>query len=153
MSEAQEFTITLTQQEDYAFRIAFDETAIPAILTDEPPPLGSNAGPNPSRLLVTAVANCLAASLLFSLRKFKNTPATITARAKARLGRNEAKRLRVEHIDVAIDLPEAADTYEHLERLLSQFENFCVVTESVRSGIAVDVSVRDATGAVLHRSE
>lgn len=150
MSETQQFTLTLTQESDYAFRVAFDDTAIPALLTDEPTPLGGDAGPNPSRLLVTAVANCLAASLLFSLRKFKNSPATIVARARATMGRNEQNRLRVSHIAVAIELPEAADSYQHLERLLAQFENFCVVTESVRSGVAVDVTVRDAQGALVH---
>ena len=150
MSETHDFSITLTQGSDYAFRIHFDDTAIPDLVTDEPAPLGGDAGPNPSRLLVTAVANCLAASLLFSLHKFRNTPATLTARARARLGRNEAKRLRVEHIDVSIALPEAAGTYQHLERLLAQFEDFCVVTESVRRGIAVDVSVRDGAGTLVH---
>lgn len=150
MSETQEFSLTLTQEQDYAFRVHFDDSAIPDLLTDESSPLGGDAGPNPSRLLVSAVANCLAASLLFSLRKFKNTPATLVAHARATLGRNEQNRLRVSHIAVGIELPEAADSYQHLDRLLSQFENFCVVTESVRSGVAVDVSVRDARGAVVH---
>lgn len=29
MSEVQEFTLTLTQEEDFVFRIAFDDTTIP----------------------------------------------------------------------------------------------------------------------------
>ena len=103
-------------------------------------------------MLVAAVANCLSASLLFSLRKYKNTPGTIVTRARATLERNEQKRLRVAHIDVVIELPEAAADYAQIERLLQQFENFCVVTESVRHGVAVDVSVRDRNGATLHAS-
>ena len=150
MSETQEFTLTLTQESDYAFRIEFDDTAIPALHTDEPAPLGGDSGPNPARLLVAAVANCLGASLLFSLRKYRNTPGTIVTRAKARLERNEHKRLRIAHIDVAIELPEAAADYAQIDRLLQQFENFCVVTESVRSGVPVDVTVRDAAGVVVH---
>ncbi|MCK9539692.1 OsmC family protein, partial [Dokdonella sp.] len=94
MSETQEFSLTLTQEQDFTFRIRFDDTQIPDLHTDEPPPLGGDAGPNPSRLLVTAVANCLAASLLFSLRKFRNSPATIIARARATLERNEQNRPR-----------------------------------------------------------
>jgi organic hydroperoxide reductase OsmC/OhrA len=103
-------------------------------------------------MLVAAVANCLSASLLFSLRKYKNHPGSIVTRAKARLERNEHKRLRVAHVDVAIELPEAAADYAQIDRLLQQFEDFCVVTESVRQGVAVDVSVRDAMGALLHVS-
>lgn len=152
MSETQEFTLTLTQESDYVFRIEFDDTAIPALHTDESAPLGNDTGPNPSRMLVAAVANCLSASLLFSLRKYKNHPGSIVTRAKARLERNEHKRLRVAHVEVAIELPEAAADYVQIERLLQQFEDFCVVTESVRQGVAVDVSVRDAAGALLHAS-
>ena len=103
-------------------------------------------------MLVAVVANCLGTSLLFSLRKCKNLPGTIVTRATARLERNEQKRLRVAHVDVAIELPEAAADYAQIERLLQQFENFCVVTESVRTGVAVDVMVRDATGNLLHDS-
>jgi organic hydroperoxide reductase OsmC/OhrA len=86
------------------------------------------------------------------LRKFKNTPGTIVTRARARMDRNAQGRLRVAHIGVDIELPEAASEYLQLERLLQQFENFCVVTESVRSGIAVDVTVRDPAGKLLHGS-
>jgi len=152
MSEIQEFTLTLTQEADYVFRIVFDDTPIPALLTDETAPLGGDSGPDPSRMLVAAVANCLSASLLFSLRKYKNTPGTIVAHARARLERNERGRLRVAHIGVAIELPDTAADYNQVERLLQQFENFCVVTESVRTGVAVDVTVRDAAGKLLHDS-
>lgn len=152
MSETEGFTLTLTQESDYAFRIEFDDTQIPALHTDEPSPLGGDSGPNPSRMLVAAVANCLGASLLFSLRKFKNTPGTVVIRTQARLRRNEQKQLRIAHIDVAIELPEAAAEYAHFERLLQQFEDFCVVTESVRTGVEVDVTVRDGTGAIVHTS-
>ncbi|MDE2307949.1 MAG: OsmC family protein [Xanthomonadaceae bacterium] len=152
MSEIQEFTLTLTQQADYVFRIEFDDTPIPALLTDESAPLGGDSGPNPSRMLAAAVANCLSASLLFSLRKFKNAPGAIVTRARARLERNEQGRLRVAHIGVAIELPDAAEGYHQVDRLLQQFENFCVVTESVRAGVAVDVTVRDAAGRLLHDS-
>ncbi|HUW54021.1 MAG TPA: OsmC family protein [Rhodanobacter sp.] len=152
MSEIQEFTLTLTQEADYVFRIVFDDTQIPALLTDETAPLGGDSGPNPARMLVAAVANCLSASLLFSLRKYKNTPGTIVTRARARLERNERGRLRVAHIGVAIELPDTAADYNQVERLLQQFENFCVVTESVRTGVVVDVTVRDAAGKLLHDS-
>lgn len=149
MSESQEFSLTLTQESDYVFRIAFDETSIPELHTDEPAPLGGNSGPNPSRLLVAAVANCLSSSVLFSLRKYKNSPDGIVTRATARLERNEQNRMRIGQIDVAIKLPDAAANYAQLDRLLGQFENFCVVTESVRAGVPVTVSVTDSAGQML----
>lgn len=143
------FRIRLTQQRDYQFLVDFSDTDIPDLLTDETPPLGGNAGPNPSRMLGAAVANCLAASLLFALRKFHNAPEPVSVDATVHLGRNEEKRLRVEAVDVALQLGKAAASLERLDRVLAQFEDFCVVTQSVRSGFAVNVSVADADGIKL----
>lgn len=144
------FTLTLEQESDYAFRVVFDATPIPDLHTDEPAPLGGDSGPNPSRLLVAAVANCLTASLLFALRKFKNDPGKLVTTATATLDRNAEGRLRVSGVRVRMQLAEAAADTQRLERVLSQFEQFCVVTESVRTGVPVEVTVVDATGAVVH---
>jgi hypothetical protein len=38
---------------------------------------------------------------------------------------------------------------EHLDRVLDQFEDFCVVTQSVSSGFPVNVTVRDGAGKVI----
>lgn len=150
MSDTQRIRLTLEQEDDYAFRIRFDETTIADLMTDEPPPLGQGDGPNPTRLLLSAVANCLSASLLFALRKFKNTPGKLVTHATAELVRNEQGRLRVGHIHADIRLAEAGAAHASLERILAQFENFCVVTESVRHGIDVSVSITDADGVQLH---
>ena len=40
----------------------------------------------------------------------------------------------------------------HQQRCLEQFEDFCVVTESVRRGIPVAVTVVDAVGKVVHEA-
>lgn len=150
MSESQTVSITLEQEDDYAFRIRFDDTTLAELMTDEPEPLGKGEGPNPTRLLVSAVANCLSASLLFALRKFKNSPGKLVTHATAELVRNEQGRLRVGHIHADIRLAEAGTAHASLERILAQFENFCVVTESVRHGIDVSVSITDADGVQLH---
>jgi hypothetical protein len=56
----------------------------------------------------------------------------------------------VGHIHADIRLAEAGAAHASLERILAQFENFCVVTESVRHGIDVSVSITDADGVQLH---
>jgi uncharacterized OsmC-like protein len=53
-----------------------------------------DAGPNPSRRLAASVANCLSASLLFALSKFKNTPGQITTSVTSRRERKPDKHLR-----------------------------------------------------------
>ena len=146
MSEA--LTITLTQQADNQFLVDFGGDLAP-LLTDEPPPLGGGTGPKPDHLLQAAVGNCLLASLLFALRKFKQEPGTLSAQITSTVDRNEAKRLRVLGIQVDIRFTAAATGLEHLDRVLAQFEDFCTVSQSVQQGIPVSVSVTDGTGRRL----
>ena len=134
MSGERTVELSLEQVADYEFRVRFDGTAAPDLATDESAPLGREAGPNPSRLLAAAVANCLCASLLFALRKFGNGPHGLSARARTTLQRNERGRWRIAHVAVDLRLGGAASALAHLDRALAQFEDFCIVTESVRQG-------------------
>ena len=145
-----EFTLKLTRQQDYRFNVEFDLAGVPDLQLDEPVPLGAGEGPNASRLLAAAVANCLSASLLFCLGKFKQDPQGIVANVKGRMVRNEQGRLRVGGFDVDIRLDQKV---ERLEHCAEQFEDFCVVTDSVRNGIPVSVRVHDAAGQLIHQSE
>ncbi len=141
--------LTLEQDGDYAFRVSFDGTSLASLLTDEPPPLGQDQGPNPARLLLASIANCLAASLVFALRKFRNEPAPIRAEICAVPVRNEHGRWRIGTAKATLHLPGHNADYTGLDRVFAQFEDFCVVTQSVRQGIDVDVVVVDADGRVL----
>lgn len=143
------FTIKLKQQADYRFETHFDHEALPMLVTDEPPPLGGNAGPNPSRLLGAAIANCLSASLLFAMRKFKSEPGPLSAEATVSLGRNASNRWRIAHVGVDLYLGVAGSAIANLERILAEFEDFCIVTQSVRQAFPVDVRVLDLRGKVL----
>jgi organic hydroperoxide reductase OsmC/OhrA len=144
-----DFRIELIQLQDYRFEVRFDDAAVPALVTDERAPLGGDAGPSPSRLLATAVANCLAASLLFALRKFKNEAGPLGATATVSMIRNAQNRLRVGHIAVDLRLNAMGSEIAMLDRILGQFEEFCIVTQSIRTAVPVDVRVLDKAGAVL----
>lgn len=141
--------VTLEQDTDFAFRIRFDETALEPWLSDETAPLGQERGPNPTRILLAGIANCLAASLVFAMRKYKNDPAGVVAHITATPMRNPEGFWRIPQASVELQLPGANQDYAQLERILAQFEQFCVVTQSVRQGIDVQVTVKDAQGTVL----
>lgn len=140
--------IQLTQQGDYRFDVAFG-AEVPALLADAPPPLGTGRGPSPEQLLAAAVGNCLSSSLLFALRKYKQTPEPLACEVQAEVGRNAEGRLRVLGMQAVLTLGVPAAALQHLERALAQFEGFCTVTQSVRQGIPVTVEVRDAAGQQL----
>lgn len=140
------FEVKLELLDNYKFAIDFGEFG--EMITDEPAPLGAGEGPNPSRLLAAATANCLAASLMFAIRKYKGDPGKVTASVKGHLERVDG-RWRVTSMDVDLRLGNSAAKLEKLDRVLAQFEDFCVVTQSVRSGIQVNVRVRDKDGTGL----
>ena len=148
MSDSPDIRIVLEQEGPYAFKVRFEGTDLEPLHTDEPAPLGAGAGPNPSALLLSGIVNCLSASLVFALRKFKNAPSPIRAEIMARRERNEAGRWRIPRAEVVLQLGDKAADLEHFDRVLDQFEQFGIVTQSVRDGIVVDVKIVDAAGAV-----
>jgi hypothetical protein len=56
-------------------------------------------------------------------------------------------------LSVRIELAEDVGALQHLERCMAQFEDFCVVTESIRHGIPVSVEVVDAAGRTVHEHQ
>lgn len=137
-----EFKISIDQVADYEFRVNFGKEAIPDLLVDEGPPLGKDAGPNPSRLLAAAIGSCLNASLLFCARKGRVDVKKIHSEVKVQTVRNEARRLRIGKIEVSIDPEIAEEDKARADRCVGLFEDFCTVTESIRGGIPVEVSVK-----------
>jgi uncharacterized OsmC-like protein len=141
-------TVRLTQVQDYRFDVHFGD-GVPMLQADEPPPLGQGQGPSPVQLLCAAVGNCLGASLLFAWRKFKQDPGPIACDVSAEVGRNAEGRLRVLGLQATLTIGVPGDTLDHLERVLGSFEDYCTVTQSVKAGMPVTVSVFDAHGSRL----
>ena len=150
MQEQTHFSIHVEHLQGYEFKVKFDWDQAPDIVMDEPPPLGEQHGPNASRMLAAAVANCLSASLLFCLTKTAVTTQSLKTEVTCILARNDNKRLRIESLEVCISIDSQLFDNTRLKRCLEMFEDFCVVTASIRDGIPVKVSVLDQQGLVLH---
>ena len=150
MSEEGRFTIHLEQQEDYQIHVHFDWKRAADLLMDEPPPLGETSGPNASRLLAAAAANCLCASLLHCLAKDEPPANSLRAEASCILVRNEKKRLRIGGIEVKLIAAEALTGSRRFDRCKDLFEDFCVVSSSIRDGIPIAVTIVDEAGNLLH---
>lgn len=149
MAENGQFTIHVEQQQGFEFKVRFDWDTADDVLLDEPEPLGRRAGPNASRLVAAAVGNCLSSSLLFCLQKARaELSGQIATTVTGRVERNDRGRLRLAGLDVQIRLPVAGGE-SAVRRCLGLFEDFCIVTESVRSGIPVQVEVVDGEGRAL----
>ncbi len=135
------FDVTLDLADGYTFDVDFHQPGVPSLRMDEPPPLGDSQGPNATRVLAAAIGNCLSASMLLCLRKARIDVDGMQTVVRTTLTRNEKGRLRVEGLQVELHPALVGEGPEQAKRCLGLFEDFCVVTESVRSGIDVDVSV------------
>lgn len=134
-----DFTTKISHEERYKFRVSFNSDKLEDMFMDEPEPLGKGEYPNAGRLLAAAVGNCLCASMLFCMEKSRADISGICADVETTLKRNERNRLRITHIKVRI-FPQAEDGPK-FQKCREIFEDFCIVTQSVRQGIDVDVDV------------
>lgn len=141
MPEGHQFRVTLSRQHAYAFAARFDRDDWAPLQLDEPPPIGDGEGPNPTRLLGAAVGNCLAVSLLFCLTKARVRVDDMEVTVEGTVARNDAGRLRVADLRVALAPVVPAEEQERMTRCLDLFEDFCIVTGSVRQGIPIHVQV------------
>jgi organic hydroperoxide reductase OsmC/OhrA len=145
MSTATEqFTVALKLRDGYAFNVEFAEGEGQPLVVDELPPLGEANGPNPARLLAAAVGSCLSASLLFCLRKSRIEVADLSTTVEATIVRNARGRLRIGGLRVRLAPELSLEQRERMGRCLDLFQDFCMVTESVREGIPVEVEVEHA---------
>jgi organic hydroperoxide reductase OsmC/OhrA len=138
-----QFTVNLTLRDGYAFNVRFAPGEGPALVVDELPPLGEGDGPNPARLLAAAVGSCLSASLLFCLRKSRVEVADLRTVVEGTIVRNERGRLRIGGLRVRLTPQLTPEQRDRIGRCADLFQDFCIVTESVREGIAVDVALEE----------
>src|SRR5215216_5601049 len=123
----EQFSVSLSQWEKFQFVVDFNQLGVSDILTDEPQPLGQGAGPNPSRLLATAVGNCLSSSLLFCLQKAHVNVRGLKCVVEGEIERNERGRMRIPELRVRIEPTVDEADVERIGRCSQIFEDFCLV--------------------------
>lgn len=136
---ANRFAFRVEQVDGFEFRVKFDKDYASPLVFDEPPPIGRGRAAGATHVLAAAVANCLAASLLFSLQKAKVEAPQVNADVEVEMTRSATRRLRIGKVNVTLHTNLGAD-HPALAGCIATFEDFCTVTQSVRHGI--DVAVR-----------
>jgi uncharacterized OsmC-like protein len=112
-------------------------------VVDEPPDIGGEGkGPNASRLLASAIGFCLSASLTFCLRKSRLEVKNIKTKVRGTIKRNKEGYWRINGIQVEISPRFEPDTPQNkVERCKEIFERYCIVSESLKQGIPIDVKI------------
>ena len=135
-----EFGISVERLSGYEFRVSFDKPQYASLTLDEPAPLGDDSAPNAARVLAAAIGNCLSASLVFCLSRSKVELESLRTDVRVEIVRNEQRRLRVGKVEVVLH-PSRVENQAAFQACLENFEDFCVVTQSVRDGLDVEVRV------------
>jgi len=141
------FDVTLTRRDGYRFDVDFGDGSGTTLQVDEPPPLGEGSGPSASRVLASAIGNCLTASLLFCLQKARIEVEDVTTHVRGSIVRNEQGRLRLGPLKVRIEPRTGEVPPARMAKCLEIFEDFCTVTASARAGLVVDVEVEAPTAS------
>lgn len=131
----------LRRESGYRFNVTFDELPDAKVVMDEPVPLGGSEGPSAAMMLSAAVGHCLTSSLMFCMQKSRAELKDVETDVETDLKRNERGRWRIGSIKVKMK-PFLGDIdSEKLRRCRELFEDFCIVTMSVRDGIDIEVDV------------
>lgn len=137
-------SVSLEWRDELIFKLSFDNPSLSDILIDEKNKADSPdaEGPAASKLLLSAVMGCLNASFLFCLQKSRVPFKSMKAKGIATIIRNEEGYLRIKQIDVEL-MPEIEieKGIPRMENCFERFHNYCTITESVRNGIPVNVTI------------
>lgn len=97
---------------------------------------------DPVKMLAAAIGGCLSASLAHCIRKSRVDAGPVKARVSARIARSDRGRLRVAGVEVELDPGIAEADRAKAQRCFGLFEDYCTVSQSIREGFPIGVSVK-----------
>lgn len=134
------FEAELNWIKNFVFEITVDD--FPKFYMDELQPVGEDSAPNPADYLLVSVGGCIASSFLYSALKFSIPLKKLQVKVRGEYVRKN-NRIRVGKINVElhIDLDVEKTSYEDLELCVNAFRKYCIISESVKEGIPMDISL------------
>ncbi len=144
--QSSQFQVKMKKVGPMKFKAILDKEKYPNLLFDEPAHTGgTDEGPDASRVLTSAILNCLSASLTFCLQKSRIPLDALESEATCTIARNEKGYWRIKQIDAKI-IPRWNDWSGNMEKALKRcqdlFLNYCIVSTSVKEGIQINVDVQ-----------
>ena len=94
------------------------------------------------RLLSMVIGHCLSSSLLYCLERSRVAVKNFETTINTNVERNEEDRLRIKNLEILIHVDVDEKDRKKLSRCLEIFENYCTVTQAVRKGIEIIVTIR-----------
>ena len=135
--------VGLRQEEEMIFNCDLGDIKMENLYIDEKHNKETEKiGPSPAKLLALSVLGCLAASFSFCLQKKNIFLSDLSGQAEVTIARNDKGFWRVKKIDVKInpkiDTPELRKRADQCTKF---FEQYCIISESLRDGIEVNLNL------------
>ncbi|MFX1313167.1 MAG: OsmC family protein [Promethearchaeota archaeon] len=130
-------------EEEMTYKCDLGKIKMEDLFIDETHKRYSNKiGPNPTSLLALSVLSCLAASFTFCLKKKGFTLEELNGKAEVVLRRNKKGFWRLKKIYITIT-PTIDDPNirKRADICMKFFEQYCIISESLRDGMEVDVKI------------
>ena len=143
MSNEKKINVGLALQEEMIFKCDLGSTKMNDLYIDERHVKGvDKIGPDPARLLGLAVLGCLEASFEFCMQKKNFKLNELRGKAEVLMKKNEKGFWRVKKINIEINPTiENPEMRKRADQCKKMFEQYCIVTQSVREGIEINVNL------------
>lgn len=135
------FEVELNWLKNFTFEVTVN--GFPKFYMDELEPVGEDSAPNPADYLLVSVGGCVASSFLYSTLKLGISIKKLQVKVWGKYTRKEGM-VRVGEVNVELYVDPATENVpaENLELCLNVFRRYCVVSESLKEGIPVTVSLK-----------
>ena len=143
MSHELKTKVSLKQEDEMIYKCDLGGIKIHNLYIDESnKDLKEKLGPSPAKLLALSILGCLTASFEFCLLKRDICLSDLEGKAEVTIARNEKNFWRVKKIDIKI-IPKVANLkmLKRIDQCKKFFEQFCIISESVREGIDLKVNL------------
>jgi uncharacterized OsmC-like protein len=135
--------VSLKLEEEMLFKCDRGQLAMQNLYIDERQSKEiEKIGPSPVKLLAISVLGCLVASYSFCLQKRNFSISDLDGNAEVILARNDKGFWRVKKIDIKIKPKiENPEMRKRADQCNFFFEQYCIISESLRNGIIVDIDL------------
>ncbi len=135
------FEVELNWVKNFLFEVKVD--GFPKFYLDELEPVGDDSAPNPADFLLVAVGGCVASSFLYSVLKYGIPLKKLQVKVQGKYTRKkEMVRVGVIDVELQADMSSEKTSTENLELCLNVFRKYCVISESLREGIPINIFLR-----------
>ncbi len=134
------FEAELNWVKNFLFEVTVN--GFPKFFMDELDPVGEDSAPNPADYLLVSVGGCVASSFIYSALKFSIPIKVLRVKVRGKYTRKKGM-VRIGEINVELQVDVAdGNTAENLEPCLNVFRKYCVISESLREGIPINIFLK-----------